>query len=172
MVVVAINKLLNTLHRKSKEVGIGNIYQSVSSSCKKKNGKEIKEKTFYSKLSPNIEEHKLNVEEFIFTLQALERKDGAHLTVLQDLVSIFGFNLVAVPSDKEVIKVDYKSFIGLWMDFNKEHGDVQTALTSSLGDYKITANELYVIKKEITEQAEAMAKLSLALESACGKRLI
>lgn len=168
---IAINKLLGTLHRQSKEVGIGNVYKSVSTYSKNQSGKEVKEKTFYSKINPNIEDHKLNVDEFIYALLALEKKEGSHLIVLQDLVSIFGFNLVSFSNDNKIPDIDYKSFIGLWMDFNKEHGDVQTALTSALSDYKITTNELHVIKKEITEQAEAMAKLSFALERVCGKQL-
>ena len=36
------------------------------------------------------------------------------------------------------------------MNFNKEHGDVQIALTAALSDYKITTNESFMYVVEIT----------------------
>lgn len=167
----AINKLLDTLHRQSKEVGISDIYTIVSANCNIRSGKNIKKSTFQNKININREEHKLNIEEFVYILQALEQKNGAHLAVLQDLVSIFGFNLVSFSDTNHSHDIDYKSFISLWMGFNKEHGNVQEALTLALSDYKITTNELHVIKKQITEETKAMAKLLVALEHVCGKKL-
>ncbi len=60
----------------------------------------------------------------------------------------------------------------LKLNFNKEHGDVQIALTAALSDYKITTNELNGIKKELAEQIEAMTTLRFALDNVCGKQLV
>ena len=158
------------MHTHCKSVGIEDIYKKVSSYYKDKNDKDIKPSTFQNKINVHRSEHKLNIEEFIYVLVVLQQ-ENIHSVVLQDFLSIFGFQLDYVAEINETCDYDHKSFMEAWMSFNKEHGDVQVALTSALSDSKITTNELNGIKKELAEQIQAMTKLRFALDNVCGKQL-
>ncbi|KXJ52574.1 MAG: hypothetical protein AXW17_07800 [Colwellia sp. Phe_37] len=166
-----INKFLGALHTHCKSVGIEDIYQKVSLYYKDKNNKDIKPSTFQNKINAHRAEHKLNIEEFIYVLLVLQQ-ENTHSVVLQDFLSLFGFRLEYISEINEPCDFDHKSFMEAWMNFNKEHGDVQIALTAALSDYKITTNELNGIKKELAEQIEAMTTLRFALDNVCGKQLV
>ena len=133
--------------------------------------KDIKPSTFQNKINAHRAEHKLNIEEFIYVLLVLQQ-ENTHSVVLQDFLSLFGFRLEYISEINEPCDFDHKSFMEAWMNFNKEHGDVQIALTAALSDYKITTNELNGIKKELAEQIEAMTTLRFALDNVCGKQLV
>ncbi|NOJ15491.1 phage regulatory CII family protein [Vibrio splendidus] len=165
-----IDQFLGALHAHCKSVGIEEIFRKVSSYYKEKNDKAIKPSTFQNKINAHRGEHKLNIEEFIYVLLVLKQEDS-HTVVLQDFLALFGFRLEYISEITEYCDFDHKSFMEAWMNFNKEHGDVQIALSSALSDYKITTNELNNIKKELAEQIEAMTKLRFALDNVCGKQL-
>lgn len=167
-----INQFLVALHTHCRDIGIEEIYKKVSSYYKDKNNKYIKSSTFQNKINANRSEHKLNIEEFIYVLFVLQKENTHSVSVvLQDFLSLFLFRLEDISEMNDSCDFNHKSFMETWMSFNKEHGDVQIALTSALRDYKITTNELNDIKKELAEHTQAMTKLRFALDNVCGKQL-
>jgi hypothetical protein len=166
-----IDRFLGALHTHCKSVGIEEIYKKVALYYKEKNGKDIKPGTFQNKINANRDEHKLNIEEFIYVLLVLQ-EEKSHAVVLQDFLSIFGFGFESLSQTSESSDFTHKSLMEAWMDFNKEHSDVQIALTAALSDYKITTHELNAIKKELAEQIESMTRLRMALDGVAGKQLV
>ncbi|WP_028108895.1 phage regulatory CII family protein [Ferrimonas futtsuensis] len=164
-----IYKFHKTLHAQSKLMGIDRLYARVDDAFQQSRGHSVKKSTFHNKINPDREAHKLNVDEFILVLMAL-KEENQHAPVLDDLLSLYGMRLEYLKSDGEQ-EHDYKSFMEDWMGLNKEHGDVQVALTSALSDYKISENELNGIKVELSEHIQALTQLRQALDSVCGKRL-
>ncbi|MBL4796934.1 MAG: hypothetical protein JKY50_05945 [Oleispira sp.] len=165
-----INRFLEMLHSKSKDIGIKKLFNSVASHYKSIDNKDISYVTFSSKLNPNIETHKLNIEDVIFVILEL-KKSNDHGVVLKELMSIFEMHIEYVIPDVQIKKHNYVSFMNTWMKFNKEHSDIQIALNSALDDYKISRNELKSIKTEIEEQIEALSNLRIALDDVCGRQL-
>ncbi|TKB47746.1 hypothetical protein FCL40_14815 [Ferrimonas sediminicola] len=164
-----IYQLHKTLHAQSKLMGIDRLYAVVDQAFQHSRGHSIKKGTFHNKLNPDREAHKLNIDEFLHVLLAL-KAENHHAPILEDLLSLYGMRLEYL-SDHPDRQHNYKSFMGDWMGLNKEHGDVQVALTSALSDYKISENELNGIKVELSEHIQALTRLRQALDNVCGKRL-
>ena len=159
-----IDNLLRSLHNQTKTIGIDSILKNVF----KEN--QISKKTLYNKLNPNVYEHKLNIEEFISILFFLQ-KTQHHTVILDEFLSLFGLRVEYIAEIKNPIEFNFKELIDSWMHFNKEHGDVQIAITESLSDYKISSNELDKIKCELAEHIQAMTTLRYALDNVCGRQL-
>ncbi len=69
-----IEKLLKTIHFECKEVGIRELYKSLSDVCLNQHKKKISESTFQNKINIEIDSHKLNIEEFMYILFFLQKK--------------------------------------------------------------------------------------------------
>ncbi|SDJ10711.1 hypothetical protein SAMN04488540_10524 [Ferrimonas sediminum] len=164
-------QLQKLIHAQSKTMGIDHLYSVVEAHFRQHHGRSIKKSTFHNKINPDRTEHKLNIEEFSLLLMAL-KEQNLHAPILEEFMSLYHMRPEYLHTQSSTKEHNYKSFMGDWMDLNKEHGDVQVALTSALNDYKITEHELNGIKVELSEHIQALTTLRAALDHVAGKTLI
>lgn len=159
---------LETLHSQVKEVGINNIYSAIN----EQNKLNIKEKTFYNKLSLSHDSHNLTLVEFMMIMEALEAdNNGRHIYVFEDMLELFGLKCDRYYADSDT-DISYKSLLTAWMDWDRDHGQVAQVIGEALEDNKISQNEISTIKKEINESIESLIKLRAILIKASQSKTI
>ena len=156
-------KGLHELARKSEEGGHkteGQLYGYVCNMYQQRGQQNIGESTFYNKLNPDHEGRMLDVELFINILLVLPKAEQRRM--LDSFLVIFGYQSKAKkPTEKEA---SYEKLVQAWMDFDKEHGDVQEELRSALHDKKINKDELKKIEKELSAQITKMDDLRSVIQ--------
>lgn len=159
---------LETLHSQVKEVGINHVYNIINN----ENDLNIKEKTFYNKLSLSHEGHNLTLVEFMSIMKVLENDNkGRHIYVFEDMLESFGLKCDRYYVEKNN-KVNYRQLLNAWMNWDKEHGEVSSVISNALEDSKISPNEISDIKKEINDSIESLITLRAMLVEASKKSTV
>ncbi|UTV30577.1 phage regulatory CII family protein [Photobacterium atrarenae] len=154
-----------SLHLQSKEFGIEKLFNEV----KVMSGKNISPRTFSNKINPAQAGHQLTLQEFMLTMKVLQQEER-HVFILDEMLKLFGLQCERIETG-ELHEITYRNVLNAWMDWDKERGDVQQEIRAALSDGKVSANELEEIKKEMSQDIDAMIKLRDMLEFACENRI-